>query len=184
MTRIVLLLINLYICNGLTVNGDGGPSYKQMWNGKVPTRLKYFCGWWWLRNAVLIKDDIIFSKVSGRATPRATFVIRTKISLTLFFSCPVAKGVWSIVALLHTTLALLIETTMQFDSGLGMCQWTASNSNKVHVFGTTAVCREIWKTRNKSCFERKWWSSLLKSPASPRSHTHGRPAHILNTLRS
>lgn len=86
------------------MNGDDGPSYKQM-------------SLLMANNAVLIEDNIIFSKVSGRTRQPhlapATFVIRMNIYLLLFFfSCPeeVAKlKVYGPSLHLHTALALLID---------------------------------------------------------------------------
>jgi len=81
------------------VNGDDGPSYKQM-------------SLLMANNAVLIEDNIIFSKVSGRTRQPhlapATFVIRMNIYLLLFFFFHAQKKlpkVYGPSLHLHTALA-------------------------------------------------------------------------------
>jgi len=46
--------------NGFTVN-DAGPSFKYIWKGKIPAKIKIFL-WLMENNAVLTKDNMIKRK--------------------------------------------------------------------------------------------------------------------------
>jgi hypothetical protein len=75
---------------------DNGPSFKRIWKTKVPKKIKVFM-WLVEQNAILTKDNLIGKKWLG--SPSCYMCGEHESIDHLFFSCPVAKVTWGIIAL-------------------------------------------------------------------------------------
>lgn len=133
--------------------GGGTNNFKHIWKAKIPHKIKIFM--WLLENrAVLTKDNMIRRKWSG--DPSCYFCNQPETGDHLFFQCPIAKLVWSIVdQCLGATNTP--QNTQQYKSWIN--HWLPEAEN-VHTFGLAAICWALWKCRNKACFDKK----LLKNP--------------------
>lgn len=80
----------------------------------------------------------------------------------LFFQCSTARVVWGIVAHCLGTNTVPNNTNQYW-------RWTESclpGGRHVYTLGLAALCWDIWKARNKACFEHK----LIKHPAEIVCH--------------
>ena len=75
----------------------------------------------------------------------------------LFFSSPVIKAGWGIVAICLGATNVLGSIDQYW---VWINKWFP-NGKQVHTFGLAAICWAIWKTRNRSCFQGK----KVKHPA-------------------
>lgn len=76
----------------------------------------------------------------------------------LFFHCPAAIYMWSVISTSLGAGTRPICFTQFF-------WWIASFlpiDTNIHVLGIAAFCWAIWKTRNNACFERKFLSSPVQ----------------------
>ena len=80
--------------NSLTID-DSGPSHNSIWKGKVPQKIKTFI-WLMTNNAVLTKDNMIKRKLLGDSN--CMFCSQPETVDHLFFTCPVAKVIWGVIA--------------------------------------------------------------------------------------
>jgi hypothetical protein len=83
-----------YMYNGMTKN-DSGLYHKRIWKGKIPPKIKIFL-WLLTKDAVLTKDNLIRRKWTG--DPKCLFCDADETSTHLFFQCPIAKVIWSVIA--------------------------------------------------------------------------------------
>jgi hypothetical protein len=91
-------------------------------------------------NAIFTKDSMIKRNQNERSLP-VNVVIKMK-QFHLFFECPVAKMVWSVVA--HCFGANNIPTDLA-QCWVWVKNWLP-NRSKVHTSGIALVCWAIWKT--------------------------------------
>lgn len=80
--------------NGLTKN-EGGVYHKRIWKCKVPAKIKIFL-WLITVGALLTKDNM--RKRNWQGDPCCAFCDCVETSPHLFFQCPVAKVIWSVIA--------------------------------------------------------------------------------------
>lgn len=80
--------------NALTTN-DAGPAHKKIWKGKVPPKIKIFM-WLMANDALLTKDNMVRRKWSGN--PKCYFCNCYETINHLFFTCPIARVVWGVIA--------------------------------------------------------------------------------------
>lgn len=74
---------------------DTGCIFKAIWKANIPNKIKIFL-WLMENNAVLTKDNMIRRK--WRGDPKCYFCEMNKNVDHLFFSCPIARVVWAVVA--------------------------------------------------------------------------------------
>ena len=88
--------------------------------------------------------------------PNCVFCDCVETTAHLFFQCPVAKVIWSIVAKCFgaTNVPSNLEQCWQW------CERWFPFGKQFHPWGVAAICWAIWKSRNKACFEQK----LINSP--------------------
>jgi hypothetical protein len=138
--------------NALT-QSETGPSFKKIWKGKVPAKIKIFL-WLVANNAILTKDNM--KKRNWKGDPECYFCQSEESVTHLLFSCPIAKSVWVIVA----TCLGASNVPVSFDQCWAWCERWIPNAKQFHVVGVASICWAIWKTRNRICFEKK----KLKNP--------------------
>jgi hypothetical protein len=76
-------------------NHDFGPIFKNIWKTKILLKIKIFM-WLVSQNVILPKDNLVGRKWKG-STTRA-FCSENENSQHLFFDCPTAKYIWSLIA--------------------------------------------------------------------------------------
>lgn len=74
---------------------ENGSLNKYIWKGKVPPKIKIFL-WLLVNNAILTKDNLRTRNWNG--DPRCVFCDDIETVSHLFFTCHVARVIWSIVA--------------------------------------------------------------------------------------
>jgi hypothetical protein len=79
--------------NALT-GSEGGPSFKYIWKGKIPAKIKIFL-WLIANNAILTKDNML--KRQWKGDPTCYFCHSPESANHLLFNCSVAKVVWATV---------------------------------------------------------------------------------------
>jgi hypothetical protein len=137
----------------LLTKSDAGPAHKKIWKGRVPPKIKIFM-WLMTNDALLTKDNMIRRKWAG--DPKCYFCDHDETINHLFFTCPIAKVVWGVIAKLLGA--------MNIPTSLGQCwEWCdlwLPMGGKFHLWGISAICWAIWKARNRACFERK----IIRNP--------------------
>ena len=105
----------------------------------------------WLihQNAILTKDNLIKRKWQGDS--RCLFCPEQETISHLFFECPLAKFVWSIVAMVVGAPC----RPCSFDQFWTWVQIYMSGGELFHMVGLAAICWSIWRSRNNVCFEKK-----------------------------
>jgi hypothetical protein len=128
-------------------------SFKHLWKSKIPLKIKI---WLWLiwHNAIATKDNLL--KRNWNGDPLCEFCSTHESILHLFFSCPAAQYIWSLVGM---TVGAPTRPGSFAQFFWWMPQFSNANRN-VQIAGIAAICWAIWKTRNSSCFEKK----TLKNP--------------------
>lgn len=130
-----------------------GPKLKNLWKAKVPLKIKIYM-WLVLQDAILTKDNLIKRKWKGDT--KCAFCPEKESVTHLFFECPSAKYVWSL-------LAFSLGTDCRpgdFNQYNFWIQKTLPQCPSMHFVGLAAVCWGIWRMRNDICFEKK----QIKSP--------------------
>ena len=138
----------MHLCCDLTEDPN-----KRIWKAKVPLKIKIFL-WLSQQNAILTKDNL--SKRNRRGDMGCCFCPAQETLLHLFFDCPIARYIWSLVA--HVVGAVCRPNSFE-----QFWFWTntyLSNHKHFHSVGLAAICWAIWRARNLSCFEQK----RIKSP--------------------
>lgn len=140
------------VYNGLTRN-DAGPYHKRIWKGKIPPKIKFFM-WLLTNDAILTRDNLLKRKWMGDAC--CLFCDSDENIAHLFFQCPIAKVIWSIVAKCFG--ANNIPSNLQ--QCWKWCEIWIPYGEKYHPWGIAAICWAIWKNRNRACFEKK----IIRNP--------------------
>lgn len=139
--------------------GDEGDPHTKIWKAKIPYKIKNFL--WLLENdATLTKENMVKRKWVG--DPSCRFCDSVETTEHLFFQCPTAKVVWSIVAICLGANNI----PMNIQQFWNWADHYLPNHKHTHGFGVAAICWATWKARNKACFERK----LIKHPAEILLH--------------
>jgi hypothetical protein len=131
-------------------------SFKYFWKAKIPPKIKI---WLWLiwYNSVATKDNM--TKRGWIGDTKCRFCEGEENIHHLFFLCPPAKYMWSMVSL-SVGVEDIPENFAQYFA------WIAKFATKkiltnIHVVGLEALCWELWKLTNRACFEKK----LIRSSA-------------------
>lgn len=82
------------VYNGLT-RTDVGPYHKRIWKGKISAKIKISM-WLMTNDAILTKDNVIKRKWQG--DPSCFFREDGENISHLFFQCPIAEVIWTVVA--------------------------------------------------------------------------------------
>lgn len=82
--------------------------------------------------------------------------IRRRVLIIFFFTCPIAKSVWIIIAKCFG--ANNVPTSLE--RCWIWCDHWFQNGRKFHTWGISALCWAIWKARNRACFD----NILIKNP--------------------
>jgi len=82
------------IYNALS-NSSNGIYYKKIWKEKIPEKIKIFL-WLIANDSILPKDNLMKRKWQG--DPSCIFCNNVETISHLFFQCPVAKIIWSVIA--------------------------------------------------------------------------------------
>lgn len=118
--------------NGLTRN-ESGLYHKRIWKGKIPPKIKIFL-LLLTNDAILTRDNLIRRKWNG--DPKCLFCDADEIITHLFFQCPIAKVIWSVVA--------VCLGANNISSNLDQCwKWCESwlpYGKKFHPWGVVAFC--------------------------------------------
>lgn len=80
----------------------------------------------------------------------------------LFFTRPVAKVIWGVIAKIFG--ADNIPTSLE--QCWAWCEHWLPSGHKLHLWGISAICWAIWKTRNRACFEGR----IIKNPIEILCH--------------
>jgi hypothetical protein len=140
------------VYNGLTKN-DSGLYHKKIWKGKIPPKIKFFM-WLLTNDAILTRDNLVKRKWVG--DPSCLFCDSAESVDHLFFQCPVAKVIWSIVAKCFgaTNIPCNLQQCWKW------CEYWLPHGENYYLWGIAAICWASWKNRNKACFEKH----LIKDP--------------------
>lgn len=117
---------------------EKGLYQKKIWKGKIPAKIKIFL--WLVHNdAVLTKENLRKRKWQG--DPRCVFCNDIESSSHLFFTCPIAKIIWSIVAICigANDIPNNLQQSWQW------CEKWLTEGKKFHAWGIAAICWAIWK---------------------------------------
>lgn len=110
----------------------GTGANKRLWKAKMPLKIKIFM-WLVQQNAILTKDNLLKRKWQGEG--KCAFCIENETVQHLFFECPMAKFVWSLVAMVVG--AQYGPTTMeQFWLWVNRAM---PGGNKFHMVGLAAI---------------------------------------------
>jgi hypothetical protein len=132
---------------------DYGPNYKMIWKAKLPLKIKIFM-WLVSQNVILTKDNLIKRKWKGNKS--CAFCKENENSRHLFFECPTAKYVWSL-------LAYALGSVCRPNSMAQYWYWIYNilpQTPNLYAVGLAAVIWAIWRIRNAVCFDNK----RMKSP--------------------
>lgn len=140
--------------NALT-NSDGGPTFKYIWKGKIPPKIKIFL-WLVANNAILTKDNMIKRKWNG--DPLCYFCQQHETVTHLLFTCPVAKIIWATIA----TCLGANNIPTSFAQSWKWCEQWLPNRKQFYAVGIAAICWSIWKMRNKVCFDGKKFQNPIE----------------------
>jgi hypothetical protein len=129
--------------------------FKHLWKAKIPLKIK-ICLWLIWHNAIATKDNMKKRKWVGNYA--CSFCSSDESINHLFFACPAAKYMWSIVATSIGAPNRPICFTQYF-------WWIADRlpgRTNLHVICVAALCWVIWKTWNKACFDGKTLSNPVE----------------------
>jgi hypothetical protein len=130
-----------------------GPSFKKFWKAKIPLKIKVFL-WLVSQNAILTRDNLVKRKWKG--STMCAFCSENETSHHLFFDCPTAKYIWSLIAY---SLGADCRPNSLNQFWVWIQRFLPQAPN-LHAVGLAAVYWAIWRTRNAVCFEGK----RVKSP--------------------
>lgn len=141
------------------IRNEADPSHKKIWKGKVPLNIKIFI-WLMTNNALLTKDNLIRSRWS--ASPVCQFCDQEESVDHLFFTCPIAKVIWVVIAkgIGDNNIPTSLSQCWSW------CEQWLRTGEKFHLWGISSICWAIWKARNKAYFEGKF----IKNPIEILCH--------------
>jgi len=127
-----------------------GDSFSRIWKAHIPYKIKIFL-WLMEQGALLTKENL---------TKRNCDELESLNHL--FFTCPIAKVVWGIVA--QSLEAINITTSLK-QFWIWSQTWLPAKSH-FYAFLLAAICWATWKTRNDACFNAK----MIHHPAEIVCH--------------
>jgi len=116
----------------LTSN-DNGDSFSRIWKAKLPYKIKIFL-WLIEQGAILTKDNMVRRRWPGN--PSCCFCDNLESINHLFFSCPTAKVIWSIVAK-SIGATNVPNSVAQF---WNWCRHWIPASTQIHAYVLAAIC--------------------------------------------
>jgi hypothetical protein len=121
---------------------------KRLWKLKVLLKIKIFLWYLW-RGVVLTKDNL--AKCNWQCSVLCCFCHKDETIHHLFFDCPLARSIWSIIQV-ATNLYLPHSVSNMFGTWL----WGIDKDLKSLVLaGAAAICWVIWRCRSDVVFDRK-----------------------------
>ena len=142
------------VYSGLS-KSETGIYHKRIWKGRIPAKIKIFL-WLISNDAILTKENLKKRKWQG--DPQCVFCDNLETTDHLFFQCPVAKVIWSIVAKCFGANNIPVNLQQCWR----WCEIWLPFGKKFHPWGIGAICWAIWKCRNKASFEKKLITSPLE----------------------
>jgi hypothetical protein len=124
-----------------------------IWKANLPLKIKIFMCLV-SQNIILTKDNLIKRKWKGNKS--CAFCTENENSRYLFFECPTAKYVWSLLA--YSLGSVCRPNSME--QYWFWIQKILPQSPSLYAVGLAAVIWAIWRTRNAACFDKK----RVKSP--------------------
>jgi hypothetical protein len=121
---------------------------KKLWISRIPLKIKIFM-WLIQENAILTKDNLV--KRNWQGDKRCYFCNSDENIEHLFFDCPLARYIWSLVS-------YVVGADCRPSSFLKFWIWVEkyiTNNKTIHFAGLSAICWAIWKVRNKVYFDKK-----------------------------
>jgi hypothetical protein len=119
---------------------------KRLWKLKVPLKIKIFL-WYLRRGVVLTKDNL--AKCNWQGSILCCFCHKDETIQHLFFDCPLARSIWSIIQV-STNIYLPHSVSNMFGT------WGLDKDVKSLVLaGAAAICWAIWRCRNDIVFDQK-----------------------------
>lgn len=134
--------------NALT-SFDSSSSFKEIWKGKIPAKIKIFL--WLVANEAifLTKDNML--KRNWKGDPSCYFCHQPETMTHLLFTCSVAKVVWATIA----TCLGADNVPTSFQQSWKWCMKWIPKGKQFYAVDIAAVGWSIWKMRNKICFDGK-----------------------------
>lgn len=126
---------------------DDGPSFKKIWKTRIPEKIKVF-SWLAEQNAILTKDNLIRKKWQG--SPNCYMCGEPESIDHLFFSCPVAKVTWGVIA-------LCFHQNTRPSSYAQFWSWIRAalpGGDHMWMFGLATVMWATWKICNRICLDK------------------------------
>jgi hypothetical protein len=121
---------------------------KRLWKLKVPLKIKIFL-WYMRRGVVLTKDNL--AKRNWQGSVLCCFCHNDETIQHLFFKCPFARAIWSIVQ-----VATNIYLPQSVSNLFGTWLWGLDKEQKsLALTGAATICCAIWRCRNDIVFDRK-----------------------------
>jgi hypothetical protein len=111
----------------------------------------------WLleQKVVLTKDNMIRRNWQG--SPYCYLCGDPESNNHLFFSCPIEKVVWGVVAVCfqQQTRHVCYEQYWQW------IKMSLLGGDSVYMLGVAAICWAIWMARNMTCFEKELVNNFM-----------------------
>jgi hypothetical protein len=130
------------VYNHMTKN-EVGVDYKRIWKTKLPEKIKIFM-WLLEQKVVLTKDNMVRRKWQG--CPACYLCGEPETNYHLFFSCPIVKVVWGVVArcFQQNTRPLCYEQYWVWVKG------ALPGGEDVYMLGVASICWAIWKALRRN----------------------------------
>ena len=132
----------------LMTSGDTGHPFSHIWKARIPHRIKIFM-WLYENKAIITKENLLRRNWQG--DPSCYFCPNDENMVHLFFTCPIAKVIWGMIAITLGTNNIP-ENLDQYK--IWIEHWLPGG-RPVYTFCVAAICWAIWKRRNAVCFEKK-----------------------------
>jgi hypothetical protein len=130
-----------------------GYAYRRVWRAKIPEKIKIFM--WLLEQRVVLTKENMFKR-NCHGNPDCYFCGALESNDHLFFSCPIAKVVWGVIACCFQQRT----RPANYDQYWVWIKSALPGGEQVYMLGVAAICWATWKARNKACLEKK----LIKNP--------------------
>jgi hypothetical protein len=101
------------------------------------------------QDAILTKNNLL--KINWQGNKFCSFCNMEENISHLFFECPLARYIWSLVA-------WVIKAECRPANDAQFWEWCARympHNKNLYMNGLAAICWAIWLTRNGVCFEKK-----------------------------
>ena len=131
------------------VKSDVGFPHKFMWKVKVPAKIKFFL---WLLNkkSILTRDNLL--KRGSKGDKHCVLCGKEESIDHLFFSCSVARLIWSLVGCAFDLKQIPRDLNDCFENWLKKFN---KNDKRLVLTRTSALLWPIWNCKNDIIFGRK-----------------------------